>query len=72
MKDKIVKTGHKKAYYNLRRFGKFSLFFALFAAAFATPVLVTYSVNAEPAVAENRTSEEPPEEESSLSLSALY
>jgi len=68
MKDKIVKTGHKKAYYRLRRFGKVSLFFALFAAALATPVLITYSMNAEVTVAENTSPQEEPSEGSSSLL----
>ena len=68
MKDKIVKTGHKKPYYTLRRLGKVSLFFALFAAAFATPVLITYSMNAQATAAENTSLGEPAPEESSSSL----
>ena len=66
MKDKLVKTGHKKAYYRLRRFGKVSLFLVLFAAAFATPVLVTYSMNAEVTVAEHPQEESSSEAEGSL------
>ena len=45
MKDKLYKTGHKKAYYRFRNLGFGALFFSLFALIFATPLVVSYAVS---------------------------
>lgn len=47
MKDKLVKTGHRKAYYRLRRGLKLGLLISVFALAFATPAIVAYSFAAQ-------------------------
>ena len=44
MKDKLVKTGHKKAYYRFRSFGIALLALLGIGLASSLPVLVTYSV----------------------------
>ena len=68
MKDKLVKTGHKKAYYRfigaLRGFG-FSILGLL---ALAAPVLIAMEISAQEAKAEEtvHVSEEPVEETSAL------
>ncbi len=44
MKDKLYKTGHKKAYYRLRRAMRLSLFAAALGLATAAPIIIAYGV----------------------------
>ncbi len=75
MKDKLSKTGHKKAYYRLKRTMRLSLFALALGLTTAAPVLITYGV--EIAKAESQKAEAPEadspapgiEEESILSYS---
>lgn len=69
MKDKLVKTGHKKAYYRLRAFG--IAMAALFGVAVSAslPIFVTYQVSVSATLAqeaeekkqEEKTEEVPPQ-----------
>jgi len=44
MKDKLVKTGHKKAYYKVRSFGIFVCSFLAFAVAAIAPIYITKTI----------------------------
>ena len=57
MKDKLSKTGHKKAYYRLKRTMRLSLFALALGLTTAAPVLITYGV--EVAKAESQKVETP-------------
>jgi len=52
MKDKLVKTGHKKAYYRLRFFGKAFLFASLLVFASALPIALAANSSREAAAKE--------------------
>lgn len=45
MKDKLYKTGHKKAYYRVRRAMRLSLFALAVGLSTAAPILITYGVS---------------------------
>ena len=63
MKDKLYKTGHKKAYYRLRRTVRLSLFAIALGLTTAAPVMITYGVETARAAAQK--AEDPSEIESS-------
>ena len=63
MKDKLSKTGHKKAYYRLRRTVRLSLFAIALGLTTAAPVMITYGVEAARATAQK--AEDPSEIEPS-------
>ncbi len=58
MKDKLYKTGHKKAYYRVRRAMRLSLFALALGFSTAAPILITYGVeNARAEAAQMKESE---------------
>ena len=66
MKDKLYKTGHKKAYYRVRRAMRLSLFAIAAGLSTAAPILITYGVSVAEAQAQQATeSEEQPSSETS-------
>ena len=66
MKDKLYKTGHKKAYYRLRRTMRLSLFALVAGLSTAAPILITYGVSVAQAEAKQVVeSEERPSSETS-------
>ncbi len=76
MKDKLYKTGHKKAYYRIRGAARATLFALALGLSTATPILITYGVEqsrAEAAKEKESVSEtvsEPASSEEILSYSA--
>ena len=52
MKDKVVKYGHKKAYYRFRSFGKVFAFIAALAVGSALPIFVVANASSKPATAQ--------------------
>lgn len=71
MKDKLYKTGHKKAYYRLKRTMRFSLFAMALGLATAAPVLITYGVESARAEAQRVVESDEAESESVKSEAAL-
>ena len=66
MKDKLYKTGHKKAYYRVRRAMRLSLFAIAAGLSTAAPILITYGVSVAEAQAQQATeTEEQPSSETS-------
>lgn len=61
MKDKLVKSGHRKYYYSFRRLGKMMFVVAALAVSASVPVLIAYGVSVKETLAE----EAPKVEESS-------
>lgn len=70
MKDKLYKTGHKKAYYRVRRAMRLSLFALAAGLSTAAPILITYGVSAAKAEARqvHESADEPTSETSEASL----
>ena len=58
MKDKLYKTGHKKAYYRLRRTLRLSLFAIALGVTTAAPIIVTYGVESARAEAQRAVESE--------------
>ena len=52
MKDKLMKYGHKKAYYRFRSFGKAFAFIAALAVGSALPIFVVANASSTPATAQ--------------------
>ena len=71
MKDKLYKTGHKKAYYRLRRTMRLSLFALAIGASTAAPILITYGVESARAEAAQVKESESTETNNDSSESAL-
>ncbi len=66
MKDKLYKTGHKKAYYRVRRAMRLSLFAIAAGLSTAAPILITYGVSVAEAQAQQAVeNEEQPSSETS-------
>ena len=64
MKDKLVKTGHKKAYYRLRAFGiAMAALFGLGVSA-SLPIFVTYQVSVSATLAQEAEQRKQEEEQS--------
>ena len=53
MKDKLMKYGHKKAYYRFRSFGKTFAFIAALALGSARPIFVVANASSKPATAQD-------------------
>ncbi len=72
MKDKLYKTGHKKAYYRVRRAMRLSLFALAAGLSTAAPILITYGVSIAKAEAQqvHESEEQPTSENSEVSLLA--
>ncbi len=70
MKDKLYKTGHKKAYYRVRRAMRLSLFALAAGLSTAAPILITYGVSIAKAEAQqvHESEEQPTSENSEVSL----
>lgn len=58
MKDKLVKTGHKKAYYRFRAFGISLLALLGVGLSASLPIFVTYQVSMSTVAAEQSKQEE--------------
>lgn len=56
MKDKLTKTGRKKAYYRFRFLGRASVLIMAIAIACFAPVMITYEIARAQAEAETQTS----------------
>ena len=52
MKDKLMKYGHKKAYYRFRSFGKAFAFIVALAVGSALPIFVVANASSKPATAQ--------------------
>ena len=72
MKDKLVRTGHKKFYYRMRAFSRGLLFSILVLAAFSAPVLIAYGVNLYETKAEEAKVEESSEQEDGVEVSSYF
>ena len=72
MKDKLVRTGHKKMYYRLRSFSRGLLFSILVLAAFSAPVLIAYGVNLYETKAEETKVEESSKQEDEAQVSSYF
>ena len=73
MKDKLYKTGHKKAYYRVRRAMRLSLFALAAGLSTAAPILITYGVSVAQAEAKQVVeSEEQPSSETSEAALLSY
>ncbi len=70
MKDKLYKTGHKKAYYRVRRAMRLSLFALAAGLSTAAPILITYGVSTAKAEAQqvHESAGEPTSETSETEL----
>lgn len=70
MKDKLYKTGHKKAYYRVRRAMRLSLFAIAAGLSTAAPILITYGVSVAEAQAQQavETEEQPSSETSEVAV----
>jgi len=57
MKDKLVKTGHKKMYYRFRALSFVALGFLGASAALAAPIAISVGTNGQPLFAQNGNEE---------------
>lgn len=64
MKDKLVKTGHRRHYYALRRFSKMAFAIAIMALVASVPVAIAYGVSVAEAKAESAKTENSEEQNS--------
>lgn len=67
MKDKLIKTGHKKSYYRMKRSLSFAFFASIFALALSLPVAISIkTVQAKAEAAEETLSSQQNVEEPTL------